>query len=100
GATAAEHAALGVEGFLAVDLGATANGAFEADEAGARRAGLDRAEGPGEGPPPPLRVGQRLRGGRRALPGRRAGAGVPAFRVVPPPQASPADQGPAGAGAA
>ncbi len=29
-------------------------------EAGARRAGLDRDEGPGEGPQPPLRDGQRL----------------------------------------
>ena len=52
--------------------------AGEADEAGARRAGLDRDEGAGEGPQPPLRDGQRLRGGRAALPGRRAGAGVPA----------------------
>ena len=30
-------------------------------QAGARRAGLDRDEGPGEGPQPPLRDGQRLR---------------------------------------
>ena len=43
--------------------------AGEADEAGARRAGLDRDEGAGEGPQPPLRDGQRLRGGRAALPG-------------------------------
>ena len=33
---------------------------------------------PGEGPQPPLRDGQRLRGRRAALPERRAGAGVPA----------------------
>ena len=46
-----------------------AHGAGEADEAGARRAGLDRDEGAGEGPQPPLRDGQRLRGGRAALPG-------------------------------
>ena len=54
------------------------HGAGEADEAGPRRAGLDRDEGAGEGPQPPLRDGQRLRRGRAALPGRRAGAGVPA----------------------
>ena len=65
-------------------------------EAGARRAGLDRDEGAGEGPQPPLRDGQRLRGGRAALPGRRAGAGVPAVGGVPLPQVRPAEQ--AGAG--
>ena len=36
-------------------------GAGQADEAGARRAGLDRDEDAGEGPQPPLRDGQRLR---------------------------------------
>ena len=45
------------------------DGAGEAGEAGARRAGLDRDEGAGEGPQPPLRDGQRLRDGRAALPG-------------------------------
>ena len=40
-----------------------------AEPAGARRAGLDRDEGAGEGPQPPLRDGQRLRGRRAALPG-------------------------------
>ena len=34
-------------------------GAEEAERAGARRAGLDRDEGAGEGPQPPLRDGQR-----------------------------------------
>ena len=43
-----------------------------------RRAGLDRDEGAGEGPQPPLRDGQRLRRGRAALSGRRAGAGLSA----------------------
>ena len=51
---------------------------------------------PGEGPQPPLRDGQRLRGGRAALPGRRAGAGVPAVGGVPAPQVRPAEQGVAG----
>ena len=51
---------------------------------------------PGEGPQPPLRDGQRLRGGRAALPGRRAGAGVPAVGVVPLPQVRPSQ--PAGGG--
>ena len=56
--------------------------AGEADAAGAGRAGLDRDEGPGEGPQPAVRDGQRLRGGRAAVPGRRAGAGVPAVGLV------------------
>ena len=42
-----------------VDLGPSPHGAGQADEAGARRAGLDRDEDPGEGPQPPLRDGQR-----------------------------------------
>ena len=42
------------------------NGAGEADEAGPRRAGLDRDEGSGEGPQPAVRDGQRLRDGRAA----------------------------------
>ena len=53
-------------------------GAEAAERAGARRAGLDRDEVPGEGPQPPLRDGQRPGAGHPALPGRRAGAGVPA----------------------
>ena len=61
-------------------------------QAGARRAGLDRDEGAGEGPQPPLRDGQRLRRRRAALPGRRAGAGVPAVGRVPLPQVRPAEQ--------
>ena len=44
----------------------------------AGRTGLDRDEGAGEGPRPPVRDGQRLRPGRPAVPGRRAGGGVPA----------------------
>ena len=39
-----------------------------AEPAVPRRAGLDRDEGPGEGPQPPLRDGQRLRRRRAALP--------------------------------
>ena len=73
---------IGIEGFAAVDLGAAADGAGEADQAGARRAGLDRDEGAGEGPQPALRDGQRLRDGCAALPGRRAGAGVSAVGVA------------------
>ena len=68
------------------------HGAGEADEAGARRAGLDRDEGAGEGPQPPLRDGQRLRGRRAALPARRAGAGVSAVGAVPVAQVRPAEQ--------
>ena len=44
----------------------------------AGRARLDRDEGAGEGPPPSLRDGQRLRLGRDAVPDRPAGAGLPA----------------------
>ena len=40
----------------------------------ARRAGLDRDEGPRKGPQPPLRDGQRLRRRHRAPSARRAGA--------------------------
>ena len=76
------------------------HGAGEADEAGARRAGLDRDEGAGEGPQPPLRDGQRLRDGRAALPGRRAGAGVPAVGGVSAAEVRPAEQGRAGGGRA
>ena len=78
GAAQAEHAAERFGRGAGVDLGPAAHGAGQADEAGARRAGLDRDEDPGEGPQPPLRDGQRLRRRRAALPGRRAGAGVPA----------------------
>ena len=60
------------------------HGAGEADEAGAWRTGLDRDEGAGEGPQPPLRDGQRLRDGHRAIPGGRSGASLsasPAYRL-------------------
>ena len=76
------------------------HGAGEADEAGAWRARLDRDEGAGEGPQPPLRDGQRLRDGRAALPGRRAGAGVPAVGRVPAAEVRQAEQGRAGGGRA
>ena len=62
-------------------------------QAGARRAGLDRDEVPGEGPRPPLRDGQRPGGGRAALPGRRAGAGLPAVGGLPLRQVRPAQPG-------
>src|SRR5262249_27061608 len=44
-----QHAPFRIQGFAAVDLGPAADGAGEANEAGARRAGLDRDEVPGEG---------------------------------------------------
>ena len=69
GTAQAERPAVGFQGFAAVDLGAAASGAGAVDEVGPRRAGLDRDEGAGEGPQPPLRDGQRLRAGRAALPG-------------------------------
>ena len=47
-------------------------------EAGARRAGLDRDEGPGEGPDAAVRDGQWAGAGHRAVPGRRGGGGGPA----------------------
>ena len=70
------------------------HGAGQADEAGARRARLDRDEGPGEGPQPPLRDGQRLRDGRAALPGGRAGAGVSAVGGVSAAEVRAAEPGP------
>src|SRR5262249_39508343 len=68
---------------LAGDLGGGADGAGDVARTGARGAGLDRDEGAGEGPRPPLRVGQWLRPGRAALPGGRAGAGVSANSRLP-----------------
>ena len=68
---------------LPSDRGVPARRAAEAERAGAGRARLDRDEGAGEGPQPPLRDGQRPGGRPAAVPGRRAGAGVPAIGVVP-----------------
>ena len=93
GAAAAEHAAIGIEGFAAVDLGAAADGAGEVDEARARRAGLDRDEGPGEGSKPAVRDGQRPGDGCPALPDGRAGPGMPAVGVVSAAEARPSKQG-------
>ena len=56
-------------------------GAIEAGVAGRSR--LDRDEGPGEGPHPALRDGQRLRGRHPAAPGVRAGAGRAAEPGLP-----------------
>ena len=72
GAAQAEHAAERFGRGAGVDLGPSPHGAGQADEAGARRAGLDRDEDAGEGPQPPLRDGQRLRDGHAALPGGRS----------------------------
>ena len=54
GAAQAEHAALRIGRGAGVDLGPTANGAGQADEADSRRVGLDRDEDAGEGSQPPL----------------------------------------------
>ena len=59
-----------------------ADGAGQADEAGPRRAGLDRDEVPGEGPQPPLRDGQRPSRRTCSVTCGRAGAGVPALGRV------------------
>ena len=61
GAAQAEHAAERLGRSAGVHLGPAPHGAGQAGEADARRAGLDRDEGAGEGPQPPLRDGQRLR---------------------------------------
>ena len=91
GAAAAEHAA--EHGRRLADVGGQPrDGAGEADAAGARRAGLDRDEGAGEGPQPPLRDGQRPGARHPALSGRRAGRGsaaehgLPAQEVLAPTQ--------------
>ena len=70
----------------AVDRGLPERRAAEAERSGARRAGLDRDEGAGEGPQPALRDGQRPGGRPAALPGRRAGAGLPADGGLPSEQ--------------
>ena len=78
GAAQAEHPADRIEGIAGQPGGAAADGAGAADEGGARRAGLDRDEVPGEGPDAALRDGERPGAGRRALSGRRAGGSLPA----------------------
>ncbi len=52
--------------------------ARQTDQAGPRRARLDRNESAGERPHPALRDGQQPRPGHRALPGGRPGRGRPA----------------------
>ena len=56
----------------------------------ARRARLDRHEGPRKRPQPPLRIGQRLRRRHRALPERRTGRGLSALGRLSLPQVRPA----------
>ena len=73
--------------------GAAAAGAGAADQAGARRAGLDRDEVPGEGPFAALRDGQRAGARRPALPGGRVGGGVPAVGRLSARQVRPAEPG-------
>ena len=92
GVAAAEHAAEHDRG-AALDRGVPQHRAAEAERSGAGRARLDRDEGAGEGPQPPLRDGQRPGGRPAAVPGRRAGAGVPAVGVVSLRQVRAAEQG-------
>ena len=93
GAAEAEHAAERLGRGAGVHLGSAPDGAGQAGKADARRAGLDRDEDPGEGPQPPLRDGQRVRGRRAALPDRRAGAGVPAVGAVSLSEVRPPEPG-------
>ena len=67
---------------LAVDRGAARGRAGAAVEAGARRAGLDRDEGAGEGPDAAVRDGRRAGAGHRAVPGGRGGGGGPAVGAI------------------
>ena len=54
-----------------------------------RRPRLDRDEGPGKGPHPPLRNGQRLRRRRAAISQRRTGRSLPAVDGLSPAQICP-----------
>jgi hypothetical protein len=99
GAIEAEHEALHRRG-LAKPGRKPKHRAGEADQAGPRRARLDRHEGAGKGPQPPIRDGQRPRHGRAALPGRRGGTGVPAVGRVSAAEVRPAEQGQPGGGRA
>ena len=91
-AVEAEHAA--VDGRVAaLDGGAAADRAAEADGAVARRAGLGGDEVPGEASRPALRDGQRPGPRRPALSGRRAGGGAAAERGLSPEQVRPPAQG-------
>ena len=89
-AAQAEHAAQCVGRDPDDRLGQPPDRRPQAEPLAARRAGLDRDEGAGEGPQPPLRDGQRPGPRRRALPGRRPGRGRPALGLVSPPQVRPA----------
>ena len=103
GAAPAEHPAVSTLGqAAATDLGQPPDATRRRlTPAVPRGAGLDRDEGAGEGPQPPVRDGQRLRRRRAAVPGRRAGAGVPAVGLVPAAEVRPAEPaGPVAAGLA
>src|SRR5262249_40285247 len=78
-----QRAAERSEGEPGVRRGAAADGAGQADETGARRAGLDRDEGAGEGPRAALRIRQRVCRGCATLPERGAGAGMAAECELP-----------------
>ena len=67
-------------------------GALETEPLGAGRAGLDRDEGAGKGPQPPLRDGQRLRRRHRALFARRAGGSLPAVGAISSGEVRAAEQ--------
>ena len=71
GAAAAQHPAERLEGSVARGLGPATDRAGKVAQAAAGRAGLDRHEGAGEGPRPPLRNGERPGPGRGAPPERR-----------------------------
>src|SRR5262249_56911499 len=97
GAPPAKHA-LEHNGGTAADRREPGDRAAEAERAVAGRAGLDRDEGPGERPRPPLRDRQRVGDRPEALPCRRARAGLPALGILSLAKVRPAEPGRPGDG--
>ena len=98
GAAAAEHAAEHARRDAHDRLGQPRGRPAAAGPVGARRAGLDRDEGAGEGPAAAVRDGQRLRGRRDAVPDRPAGGGVPAVGRLSAAEVRAAEQRAGGRG--
>ena len=88
-----EHA-VELDRHAAVARDISSYGAGEAQEAGARRARLDRHEGARERPHSAVRDGERPRTRYPALPGRRGSRSAPAQHRLPDRQVRPPAQGP------
>ncbi len=93
GTAAAEHA-VELDRYVAFARDIPSYRAGEAQEAGARRARLDRHEGVGEGPHQAVRDGERPRPRHPALPGRRGCRSASSQHRLPNRQVRSSAQGP------